>query len=223
MYKMRQQLDGFSLKMIAIAAMTIDHIAVIFFPEALWMRVIGRLTMPIMAFLIAESYCHTRSPRHYLYRLLTFATVAQVPFMLAFGTYTLNVLFTLATAVSVLMVENSQIKKPMKLLLTFGLLLFSLLCDWALFGVLFVWVFFKFRNDFRRQIAAFAMVVAAELIVLALNANDYTFFVEAGVFLALPFLSLYNGKRGFDMRYLFYIFYPAHLALFALLHWLIGR
>lgn len=218
---MKYKLDGFSLRMIAIAAMTIDHIAAVFFPWAIWMRFIGRLTMPIIAYMAAESFCHTRSVKKYLYRLLIFAVAAQIPFMLAFDTVTLNVLFTLATSISILAIETSRLSKPLRLLLTFALLVFSVFCDWALFGVLFVWVFFKFRGDFRRQAIAFSIVAAAEIVLLAFTTHGYAFLAEAGVFAAIPVLSMYNGKRGSDMRYFFYIFYPAHLALIALINYLI--
>ena len=43
---------------------------------------------------------------------------------------------------------------------------------------------------------------------------------QVGVFLALPLLALYNGKRGNRsafLRWFFYAFYPAHLLLFYLL------
>jgi uncharacterized membrane protein len=62
----RQGLTSNALKMIAIAAMTIDHLAWEFFPGystdgvALLMHVIGRLTAPIMVFLFLLS----RSSNH---------------------------------------------------------------------------------------------------------------------------------------------------------------
>jgi hypothetical protein len=206
--------------------MAIDHIAAVFFPEALWMRFIGRLTMPIIAYMAAEGFYHTSSVKKYLYRILIFAVIAQVPFMLAFNLLTLNVLFTLAAAVTILMVENSRLDKLLKLMITFSLLVFSVFCDWAVFGVLFVWDFHRFRGNFKRQASAFAIVAGAELVVLALTTGGYAFLTEAGVFAAIPLLSLYNGrrgqsKRGNDMRYLFYIFYPAHLAVIALIRYLI--
>lgn len=216
-----KKLDGFSLKIIAIAAMTIDHIAAVFFPWAIGMRFIGRITMPIIAYMAAEGFSHTRSVKKYLYRLLAFAIIAQIPFMLAFDTKYFNILFTLAISISILAIENSRLSKPAKLLLIFSLLVFSIYCDWALFGVLFVWVFFKFRGNFRHQAVAFSIAAAVRIILLAFTTTGYAFLAEAGVFTALPLLSLYNGKRGRDARYLFYIYYPVHLAVLALLNYLI--
>lgn len=218
---MKYRLDGFSLKVIAISAMVIDHIAAAFFPSALWMRFLGRITMPVISYMAAESYHHTRSVKNYLYRLLLFAIAAQVPFMLAFDTTKLNVLFTLIAAVSILAAESSRLSGPARLLLIFSLLVFSILCDWALFGVLFVWVFYRFRGNFHRQAVAFSVVALVQVVLTAFMTRDSAFWVQSGVFAAIPILSLYNGRRGRDMRYFFYIFYPAHLAVIVLIKYLL--
>lgn len=49
--------------------------------------------------------------------------------------------------------------------------------------------------------------------------------VTMGVFmwLALPFMLLYNGERGRGMKYLFYAYYPAHVYLFAIAVSLLAR
>ena len=54
-----QLLDGTALKIIAMISMVIDHLGDMFFGGALWMRMIGRIAMPIFAFCIAEGYSHT--------------------------------------------------------------------------------------------------------------------------------------------------------------------
>lgn len=50
--------------------------------------------------------------------------------------------------------------------------------------------------------------------------NSDFFFITV-----LPFIALYNGQRGANTKwnkYFFYVFYPAHLWLIALLAYLIG-
>ncbi|MGI6578250.1 MAG: TraX family protein [Eubacteriales bacterium] len=221
---MKYKLDGFSLKLIAVAAMTVDHISAVFFPTEIWMRLIGRLTMPIMAFLIAEGYHYTRSVKKYLLRLLIFAVISQAPYMLAFGITNLNVMFTLSISVLLLAIETSHMSNILRMLLTFSLLLFSVFCDWSLFGVLFVYIFYRFRGNFKRQAIAFCIVVMIQLSVHALlsfSSRNYSYLVNAGTLATLPLLSVYNLRRGSDVRYFFYIYYPAHLAVIALLRHLV--
>ena len=50
MPKRFQVLDGTTLKLIAMAAMVLDHVGDNFFPGQVWMRALGRLAMPIFAF-----------------------------------------------------------------------------------------------------------------------------------------------------------------------------
>ena len=58
-------LSGNALKLIAIAAMTVDHLTWVIFPGyqtnvgILLLHSIGRLTAPIMCFFIAEGYYYT--------------------------------------------------------------------------------------------------------------------------------------------------------------------
>ncbi|MBP3538263.1 MAG: conjugal transfer protein TraX, partial [Oscillospiraceae bacterium] len=64
-------LNSNAIKLIAILAMTIDHIAWAAFPgypkEALPldMHLVGRLTCPIMCYFIAEGYHYTRNVNKY--------------------------------------------------------------------------------------------------------------------------------------------------------------
>ena len=59
-------LTGNQLKLIALFAMTCDHVGMQIFPQLLWLRMIGRLAMPIYAFMIAEGCRHTRNRKKYL-------------------------------------------------------------------------------------------------------------------------------------------------------------
>lgn len=59
----------------------------------------GRISFPLFAFLVGEGYSHTSNLKKYYKRLIVFALISQVPFML-FRTLVgewrmLNILFTL--------------------------------------------------------------------------------------------------------------------------------
>ena len=74
----------FHLKIIAILTMTIDHVGFFFFPDIEVLRIIGRLSFPLFAWLIANGAYHTKNMHAYLVRLFIFALISQVPFSLAF-------------------------------------------------------------------------------------------------------------------------------------------
>ena len=71
----KKPLSSNAIKLIAIAAMTVDHIAWAVFPGypkeflPLLMHLIGRITCPIMCYCIAEGYHYTRNIRKYTARL----------------------------------------------------------------------------------------------------------------------------------------------------------
>ncbi|MDY3617414.1 TraX family protein [Agathobaculum sp.] len=77
----------------------------------------------------------------------------------------------------------------------------------------------------RRSKAALAVFYTALLVILVLLSGVNAFNIQYAFFmwLALPFMLLYNGERGRGMKYLFYIYYPAHVYLFAIITSLLGR
>ncbi len=105
---MNKKIDGFTLKMIAICTMFIDHCGAVIFERLLtasymgqnpWgaahiglvssiyllLRGIGRLAFPIYCFLLVEGLMHTRSVSKYLLRLGIFAVISELPFDICFN------------------------------------------------------------------------------------------------------------------------------------------
>ncbi len=84
------------VQIFAALTMLVDHIGLIFFPDRIWLRAVGRLSFPLFAFGIAEGVAHTRSFPRYLGRILLAALVSQPVYQLAFGRTDGNPLFMLA-------------------------------------------------------------------------------------------------------------------------------
>ena len=208
-------MTGFQLKLLAMLAMTADHIGAVFFPEIPLLRWIGRLAMPVLCFFIGEGLRHTRSPRRYLLRLTGFALLSELPFDLAFyggiewGHQ--NVYFTLALGLLALWAIQSRGMEGWLLALTAALAAELLGCDYGMYGVLLILLLDRFHRARSEQLAAAAL----------LNLAFFGLQTQTLSLIALPLLWLYNGKRGRDDRRLFYLYYPAHLCILGILRFVL--
>lgn len=208
-------MTGFQLKLLAMLAMTADHIGAVFFPEIPLLRWIGRLAMPVLCFFIGEGLRHTRSPRRYLLRLTGFALLSELPFDLAFyggiewGHQ--NVYFTLALGLLALWAIQSRGMEGWLLALTAALAAELLGCDYGIYGVLLILLLDRFHRARSEQLAAAAL----------LNLAFFGLQTQTLSLIALPLLWLYNGKRGRDDRRLFYLYYPAHLCVLGILRFVL--
>lgn len=226
----RLTLTGNQLKLIALIAMTIDHVGMILLPQYLFLRIIGRLAFPIYAYMIAEGCRYTRNIFKYLGTMAAVALLCQVVSFAAIGSLYQSVLVTFSLSVLViLLIKNAGQKKNAFSYLLLGLgiagvffvtkLLPELLpgtdfgVDYGFVGVMLPVLVYLAKD--RRQAMAFTAIC---LVLLAYGLGQVQWF---GL-LALPLLWLYNGKRGaYGMKYLFYIYYPAHLAAIYLLQYVL--
>ena len=104
------------LKMLALITMVIDHVGAVFFPQLYWLRYIGRISMPIYAFLISQGYKYTRNFTRYAIRLAIFAVISEVPYDLLFhGTWlefgNQNIMFTLLSGLIAVRLLDLSAKK----------------------------------------------------------------------------------------------------------------
>lgn len=86
------------LKIIALITMTIDHMGFILFPDFVWMRIVGRISFPIFAFLIAEGCRYTHSRLRYLLQISLMGISMQLVLFIVTGSLYQSVFisFTLA-------------------------------------------------------------------------------------------------------------------------------
>ena len=214
-------LDGTTLKIIAMISMIIDHVGDNFFPEQTWMRIVGRIAFPIFAFCVAEGFSHTHDRRKYLLRMGIFACISEIPFDLVTSGKILefthqNIMITFFWAILGLMcfekINGRKTKTArfcgIAVLMIFAVSSLLLGMDYNILAVGLICIYYFLRD----KAPVWNHVAAMVYHVLLRNVGVYLY----GLLGFLP-LFLYNGKRGRGLKWLFYIFYPAHLLVIWLL------
>ena len=241
-------LNSNQLKLIAIIAMTVDHIAWAMFdgyPSALLplvMHIIGRLTCPIMCYFIAEGYHYTRNINKYTFRLFAFAFVSHFAYIFAsndfvdfksfvpfyYGNFLnqTSVMWSLAWGLVMLRIAGSKrIKSIYKVLLVILICIITLPSDWSCIAALCIMAIGTNRGDFRKQMSWMIFYVALYSLVYFFAIDKVYGILQMGVVLSIPVIAMYNGKRGKNpkinkfMKWFFYIFYPLHLFVIGLINY----
>lgn len=240
---MKKGLNSNALKTIAVIAMTVDHIAWLLFPNypheflPVLLHIIGRLTCPIMCYFIAEGYHYTRDVRKYTVRLFVFALISHFAYIFASADYVdiksfipfyygnilnqTSVIWSLAWGLVMLRIANSKKiqKQWVKTLLVLLICVVTFPSDWSCIASLCILAFGTNRGNLKAQSMWLVIYVALYSAVYCFAIDRVYGLVQMGVVLAIPFIKLYNGKRGKDprinkfMKWLFYIYYPLHLAI----------
>ncbi|MBO5278809.1 MAG: diguanylate cyclase [Lachnospiraceae bacterium] len=228
-------LNKTQLKIIAIIAMVCDHLAWGFLdfytPGAQLLHVIGRLTIPIMCFFIAEGYRKTSSLKRYIGRMVIFWLITIIPFYLFFHeeyVYRQNIILDMLFGLLAITVLEKEQARWKKLLFMSGIVLASMVIGgWPIMPMLYILIFY-YKKDFRQQAKWFCgLTVVLEIFLMAaIGLNQKYHFAHydwiwydklylLGFMLALPLLRLYNGEKGGrkGMKYFFYLFYPVHFLI----------
>lgn len=198
------------------------------------MRMIGRQAFPIFCFFLVEGFMKTRSRIRYFLRILFFAALSQYPFQKALFPrgqfFHANVMITLAIGFLAIWVidemkntflhreqfgDISEKEDGERDLFYTGLFLF-VSCS-TVYGLtqLAGWL----RTDY-----SYGGVILIVLLYVLQNYRIPALFISwawlswynKNELFSLPafyLLACYNGQRGKQHKYLFYIFYPAHLLI----------
>ena len=228
--KISEGLSSAAIKLIAIIAMTADHIAWRIAPGfdtrawVLALHCIGRMTAPIMWFFIAEGYAKTRSLPRYALRLLILAVISHFAWCFCFsrpffGGKT-SVIWSLLMGLLCLWVYERESLRPWQRACLIALLLIAALpADWSCVGASAILVIGANRGDFRRQALGLMLCTGAYALYFSLTSNAVYGVLQLFTCLALVPLTYYNGERGGTRLTgrLFYAYYPIHLLLIGLL------
>lgn len=236
-------MSGAVLKLIAMGCMLIDHLACGFLevgraPLEMWLRergaerliamifpldligrIIGRTAFPVFCFFLVEGFFHTRSRIKYLRNMAIFALISEVPFDLLFfpesGNRHSNVYFTLLLGLAAVWGmqwcrERSGVQKWLRIagMAAAG----GLTCaaawlwdtDYGAGGVIAIILLYLFHASSKAPLLAWIWLTLY-------NAS------EIFAFLSVILIRCYNGKRGRQMKILFYLFYPVHILLIYLI------
>ena len=241
-----KRLDSNAIKIIAILAMTVDHVAWAVFPgypvEALplLMHTVGRITCPIMCYFIAEGYYHTKNVNKYTKRLFLFAFISHFAYVFASQDFVdfksfipfyygnilnqTSVMWPLAWGLVLLRVANSQrIKASLKPILIILICLITFPSDWSCIASLCILAFGTNRGNLKAQMLWMLFYVALYSLVYFFALDKVYGVMQMGVALSIPIIMMYNGKRSggktFNrvMKWLFCAYYPLHLLIIGII------
>ena len=217
---LKKGLSGNALKIIALIAMTVDHVGALIYPKNDILRIIGRIAMPIFAFMIAEGTFYARKKLKYFSLVLGLGAICVVGYLVAEKTLYLNILITFSFSIAMIYALQYAINKKRAsayLLFALAVLISAFVnfglpkitgnkgweTDYGFFGTLLPVMIYIFK-DFRLKLVALCF----GLTLIAL----YEGGVQWWAYLSLVFMLFYDGTRGkLNLKYLFYIYYPLHL------------
>lgn len=236
-------LSSTALRFLAMFFMLLDHMWATVVSGYNIMTYIGRMALPIFAFLIAEGYAHTSNVRNYKRRLLIFGILSEIPFNLVvsgscFFIFHQNVMFTLLFGIYAIeaierIKKDHSVKSITKNLLILGaVFLLSLVTfvDYNVIGVATVVLFYLCRGIrfswLFQVLGLFCLNIwwhKGMLLAVTIGSFSFEFPTQGFALFSLIFIWLYNGKKGYSnkvVQYFAYAFYPLHMLVLYLI-WLV--
>lgn len=238
--QVRLNTDTGLLKLVAMLAMLCDHAGKMLFPQYPIMRIIGRLAFPIYAYCLAVGCVYTRNYLNYLKRIILLALISQPIYAVSMA-HSVNAMYSVSFAEKPVQAAlnfylHSWTAKPSilfalalgviliwslrerHLLVTAAMLVFCWALrgkiDYGMNGIILMLLFYIFCSHRWLSLP----VVLAFMVWWALGSGQYSLFglrfgTQMFAVCALPLIYL-RTHTGIKLpKWLFYAFYPAHLAL----------
>jgi len=225
-----------SWKFILIFFMTLDHIAMAFLSPTSFlyqlMRFFGRCVAISFCYLLVESFQKTSSKKRFVERLLLFALISYLPYVYfetPFSYFNFDMMFTLLICFLMLMLlekfKEENMGENLSLLVVLGACILCIRCDWLFFAPLWCASFYMYKK--KRQSKMVLLICITSILFTWWKVYEDTgsimncieqYWFCSGVFLFYIFQRVYNHQRGDKpLKYLFYIYYPLHLAVIDLI------
>ena len=223
------------IKILAALFMVLDHVGYMLFPKIEILRILGRLSMPLFAFMIAEGATFTRNKFRYFLLIFLLGVIFQVVYFFVYESLYMGILITFS--LSIIMIYTLQFFKSKMLggklfekiysFLLFALSIFTTYIlnllfkiDYGFWGCLLPLFATLLRFDYVDKnsgalkrvdnipLNLISFAVGLILLCLSFGKNQYYSL------LALPILFFYSGDKGkLNLKYFFYIFYPLHMVI----------
>lgn len=192
---------------------------------------LGRIAAPIFLFSIANGYRHTKNWKLYALRLLIFALLAEYPYRLLFEAKG-NIIFTLLLGLLTLRLfdwGNSKVQGLGYILAALVVTAeqFLKLFEGNGYYILFILIFYLSKGwPLWKKAILWPVLLSASRLRLGMLvlSGSFPFRLWAlnalGPYLGVILTFFYNGKKGpssSSLKYIWYLFYPAHLFVLALL------
>jgi hypothetical protein len=202
------------MQIVAMLTMLIDHMGIAFFHNQENMRIIGRIAFPIYAYLIVQGYHYTSSLKKYFIRLVILFALSQIPFMLALHVWSVNVIGTFIVALAVLwsLDRLAGIWPKIVVVMATAVFLEWIPFDYGSYGLALILIYRYLRHH---------EIVLAHL---ALNVFFYFFgwtiqFYSVAATIAIVYAPTFFHfiEKWKIPRWFWRGFYPAHLAVLAMI------
>ncbi len=221
------------LKIIAMLSMFVDHVGAIIYPHIVFFRIAGRLALPLFAYMIAEGCTHTKNKLGYLASVSILALLCQFVFYFMTGSIHQNILVTFSLSIIAIFSVDNFLKHENAVNVGMGILGASFVIfitfiapmlpifrgfnvDYGYLGMLIPIAIYYSPNKICKLISCSVMIY--------LSVFTVGLFIQYYALLSIPLLALYNGQRGTTrLKYVFYLFYPLHLALIYLINFLFSN
>ncbi|MCM3750226.1 conjugal transfer protein TraX [Paenibacillus pasadenensis] len=219
------------MQLLAIVTMLLDHVGLMFFPDSTGWRVVGRISFPIYAYLITVGYRMTSSRPKYLLRLAGLALLSQLPYMLAFNTTGYNAIFSLLASALVLYAVDGLLTSRLPRLAAWTMILPIVLAaaavmtelpfDYNAYGLLLILLY-----RYSRGLWTVLLHLLLNVFYLIVKGPEWGIQMFS---IVSTLLLVYGAEVRAELdklrvpRWLWRAFYPAHLAVLAVLYvWIEG-
>ena len=215
---MKPFLSGNALKLLAALFMTIDHVGVLLLPHVIVLRILGRLALPIFAFMIAEGCRYTRNRLRYFGSVFALGVLCQIVYYMVDRSLYFSILITFSLSIATIyaLQDWKEQKTPRSALVFFGAVagVYALnrvfVIDYGFWGCMLPVFAAAFQETAWDRPWVNLGMLGLGLLILAADLGQIQYYALP----ALPLLACYNGRRGrWKLKYFFYLFYPIHLVL----------